>query len=208
MPKATDVSRQWDSELAKLADSLLITQIKSSDSIDSSFSHPVIHQVSPEKQAMLRNALIQRPVARIRAVRPETPNESRLLSNLSSMIQATSIKSPTSTNQKQHQSIQPNPSASSIQARVDLLAPKFAAPAAPVAPVASVTACLEDITPPSTPVNLEQKARAIGGQSLMSSLSLPQMNQKSSKIPTAVTIASTLSKPAGNCFDYIFYDSI
>ena len=88
--------------MAKLADSLLISQISDRSGVDptangissSSFPHPVIAQVSPEKQAMLRNALLQRPVARIRAVRPETPSESRLLSNLSSMIQASSVKSP------------------------------------------------------------------------------------------------------------------
>ena len=114
LPKAADVSRQWDSELAKLADSLLISQISDRSGVsgadlsgNGSFSHPVITQMSPEKQSMLRNVLVQRPVVRIRAVRPETPNESRLLSNLSSMIQATSVKSPAPSSDVQQQQASP-----------------------------------------------------------------------------------------------------
>lgn len=118
------MSRQWDSELAKLADSLLISQISDRSGTDlsgsgSGFPHPVIAQVSPEKQAMLRNVLVQRPVARIRAVRPETPNESRLLSNLSSMIQSTSIKSPAPASGAQQQA---SP-VSSMISRFDFIAP-------------------------------------------------------------------------------------
>ena len=143
---------------------------------------PMIPQVSPEKQALLRDALTNRPVARIRSVRPETPGESRLLSNLSSLIQSAASPKP---KVKFSESIPEKPAAVMTTAP-PTVSPVKSAPAAQV----------EDITPPSTPINMEQKAKSIGVQPLMSSFALTPQQRASVPSPTTVPAAPSVPAPS------------
>uniref|UniRef100_A0A0P6FD67 Nuclear pore complex protein Nup214 n=1 Tax=Daphnia magna TaxID=35525 RepID=A0A0P6FD67_9CRUS len=191
-PKGADDSCKWESELAVLADSLLTSSIRGEAGIHS--PHPVIPQVSPDKQAMLRSVLAKRPVARIRAVRPESVAESRLLSNLSGFMQkedknASTAASDSFNSQASSKSSMPNARDATLASPVEIKPqlPKLGSVnnvSNTVTPLASTRAPLakyapqpapevEDVTPPSSPVNLDQKAKDIGTALMMSSFSLP-----------------------------------
>ncbi|XP_057372318.1 nuclear pore complex protein Nup214-like [Daphnia carinata] len=191
-PKGADDSCKWESELAVLADSLLTSSIKSETGIHA--PHPVIPQVSPEKQAMLRSVLAHRPVARIRAVRPESVAESRLLSNLSGFMHkedksASTAASNSIISQASSKNSVLNARDTSLSSPVEIKPqlPKLGSAnigGNAVTPVALTRAPLakfvpqptpevEDVTPPSSPVNLDQKAKDIGSALMMSSFSLP-----------------------------------
>lgn len=178
--------------MAVLADSLLTSSIRGEAGIHS--PHPVIPQVSPDKQAMLRSVLAKRPVARIRAVRPESVAESRLLSNLSGFMQkedknASTAASDSFNSQASSKSSMPNARDATLASPVEIKPqlPKLGSVnnvSNTVTPLASTRAPLakyapqpapevEDVTPPSSPVNLDQKAKDIGTALMMSSFSLP-----------------------------------
>lgn len=91
----------------------------------------------------------------------------------------------------------------SIQARVNLLS-KLEQSAASKIPDSAATvaaAQVEDITPPSTPsINLEQKARTIGVQPLMSSFSLqkqiPETSASVASVSTKAPVSFSFAAPA------------
>lgn len=208
-PKGCDESRKWESELAVLADSLLSSSIKGEGETQS--THSVIPQVSPDKQAMLRSVLAHRPVARIRAVRPESVAESRLLSNLTGYIHAedkkdTSAASPVISQAPSkpafptlkgvsYSSHEIKPDLPKMESTNNGLNTKVSAESSGVdflKPATRPPSEIEDVTPPSSPVNLDQKAKSLGNQLMMSSLSLP------SRI-TASTVEDT--KPVSKLTD-------
>ncbi|KAI9560680.1 putative nuclear pore complex protein Nup214 [Daphnia sinensis] len=189
-PKGADDSSKWESELAVLADSLLTSSIKGEAGIHA--PHPVIPQVSPDKQAMLRSVLAKRPVARIRAVRPESVAESRLLSNLSGFMHKEDKNASASDSvisQASSKSSVSNARDATLSSPVEIkpqlpklgpatIGSNAVTPQAPTrAPLAKYAPQpapeVEDVTPPSSPVNLDQKAKDIGTTLMMSSFSLP-----------------------------------
>lgn len=180
-------------------------------------AHPVIPQVSPEKQAMLRSVLAQRPVARIRAVRPESIAESRLLSNLTGLMHAEEKKDHSETSISMSQSQAPSKSGLfALEPVTHSLSPDIK-PQLPreglvssestnattraikqvTTPVVASrqTTEVEDITPPSSPLNLDQKAKAIGNQQMISSLSLQTRFSATVAPGTNPAISFTDTKP-------------